>query len=341
MIHNRTILWAYQTTIPSQNQEKDCQEILKRAEWLPSYQEWKQRLNLPDPVPVSNSVSSMEQNQIHQVVLYPQIPDVLFGQDDSMPITRNKWSDHPLRTKASREYLQALPETFQNITHDLFAERVEFLYGMLFLNLFQLQQQTGLNVSAPPSSYPHSKASVSKQNTYSIGLHSRHIVEEDDGSFINQEQDCLVKLLKTNSQNNTERPCHVYLMSDRPKTIELLTNWLTHQQNCSVVTATHDTGEGPRKEHGPWAGVGFLEDLLVTSQAQDSIVGDLHRSSTALLIELATYRRKVAAWNSNISMEELGSLELCKLPERRSSGYNYGPGTPTFRDSHSRQMHQD
>jgi hypothetical protein len=54
MIQNRTLLWAYEN---KKNQEDDCQAVLKRAEWIPSYIEWKGRLKLPDPVSVSNNPS--------------------------------------------------------------------------------------------------------------------------------------------------------------------------------------------------------------------------------------------------------------------------------------------
>ena len=117
-------------------------------------------------------------------------------------------------------------------------------------------------------------------------------------------------------------------MSDRPKTVELLTKWLTENMGCEVITAAHDVGNGPVQEHGPWAGAGFLEDLEVVATAQDAIVGDLHRSSTALLRELMEYRRTITGWKSHKSMDE---LSFCSLQNKHLSGYDYGPGTPTFR----------
>lgn len=125
IIHNRTLFWMYLNT---SNQEPDCQAVLRRASWLPSYQEWRDKLHLTEMVPVANSPITWETDQQHPVVLYPQIPDVLY-HDKS--ISRNAWSDHPLNTKQYQNYIKQLPEEFQKTTTDLYEQGKEFLYGML------------------------------------------------------------------------------------------------------------------------------------------------------------------------------------------------------------------
>jgi hypothetical protein len=140
MIHNRTVLWIYHNT---SNQEEDCETVLQRAPCLPSYLEWQPRLGLETPVPVSNSVTGWPKSLEYSVVLYPQIPDVLAH---GKSITRNAWSDHPLKTEGYRTYIQQLPDEFQNNTADLYSKGVNFLFGMLYEDLFQLQRPIAFTV---------------------------------------------------------------------------------------------------------------------------------------------------------------------------------------------------
>lgn len=291
------------------SQEHDCQEVLKRAAWIPAYEEWKSKLELTDPTPVSNLADSWNEEKFHQVVLYPQIPDV-FPRNKS--IFRNAWSDHPKKTKAYLTHIQQIPLTYQESTTQLYSAGVQFLYGMLYSELFSLQQSTyGPNTLD------------TTDGLFSIAIHSRHTVGADDGSYIPHETECLEHLLSDRYN------CSVYLMSDRPKTIVQLTDWL-QQRNCSVHTADHATGKGPVLEHGPWAGAGYLEDLDLSAHAMNGVIGDPHRSSTALLIDLVEYRRRITHWKRGDSFP-LASLEICKLPDKPLAGYDYGPGTPTFR----------
>jgi hypothetical protein len=55
----------------------------------------------------------------------------------------------------------------------------------------------------------------------------------NDGTFINQEIMCLERVMP--KATNTES-CRVYLLSDRPLLILLLTAWL-HHHNCFVIVS--------------------------------------------------------------------------------------------------------
>lgn len=323
MVHNRTTLWIYHNTT---NQEEDCAAVLRRAQWLPSYEEWQERAQLPEPVPVSLEADT----EVHPdvpVVLYPQINDVRY-LDPSL--WRNAWSDHPRKIQRYRNYISELPHWNQKRVQSLYAEGKEFLYGMLFSELFSLQQPTSESV------FGHEMLdvdeAVQRLSPVSLALHSRHTVGADDGSYINQETKCLDELVSSESN------CIVYIMSDRPKTVHLLKEYLAGVHNCSIVTANHDRGRGDTAEHGPWAGAGFLEDLDVSAHATTGVVGDPRRSSTALLIELMSHRRKIQWWKGMIDKPktldevELDDIKICKLPDKDLAGYDYGPGTPTFRN---------
>jgi hypothetical protein len=182
-----------------------------------------------------------------------------------------------------------------------------------------------------------------------IAIHSRHTVAEDDGSFISDEIKCLTKILPTRSQQVSQHiPCSLYLMSDREQTINNIRQWIIERHNdrmgpdCNIITANHSTSmslmASKREEHGPWSGVGFFQDLDVVANALDVLIGDINRSSTRLLLEIMEYRRGLSILlQQNREHADDKSLDpprliQCKLPERSaSSGYDYGPGTPTFK----------
>jgi hypothetical protein len=94
-------------------------------------------------------------------------------------------------------------------------------------------------------------------------------------------------------------------------------------------------------EHGTRAGVGFIKDLLLASYARNGYIGDIHRSSFMLVVELITYDRKIDARLKNINSTSSNNIILpelltCPIKDRPPGGYSYGNGTPTFRH-HTRQ----
>jgi hypothetical protein len=260
----------------------------------------------------------------HATVIYPQIADLQFGRTD---IYRHSWSDHAMATHQFRRYIDALPAPYKLRAVQLYQEGTDFLFGMLYRACFTLQ----------PSLVRHdigTRTTTTTTTTFSVALHSRHTVAADDGSFVKDEMACL-RLLLSHHQRKT---CRVYLMSDRPATLELIAKELSKMpSNCTVVTTDKNrvnagTTSSLSREHGPWAGVGFLQDLELAAAARHGAVGDPHRSSFALLVKLMEYDRRMEAlqWQHN-DKDSLPALETCHLPARSVKGYDYGPGTPTFR----------
>ena len=112
---------------------------------------------------------------------------------------------------------------------------------------------------------------------------------------------------------------------------------------------------GPVTEHGPRAGVGFFRDLhLIEQEAKRgarnaALIGDEARSSFALAKYITVYhnrlnqiRRGDTAVIKSTAVKQHATPPswkldqgdrlpwLCAMPARPVSGYNYGPGTPTF-----------
>lgn len=185
---------------------------------------------------------------------------------------------------------------------------------MLFRELFTIQVPTSFQTHA---------------DGFTVALHSRHTVVGDDGSIITDETKCLKDLL----ENRTEfANCVVYLMSDRPRTVQMLKEWLRDRNCTGVSTEDYSSiASSPllfRDEHGPNPGVGFIRDLALVSQARSALVGDPGRSSYMLLQEIVEYNRRIDDWR--LGRESPETIPFCQLPGRYGKGYNYGPGTPDF-----------
>jgi hypothetical protein len=110
---------------------------------------------------------------------------------------------------------------------------------------------------------------------------------DDDGSKIKRGKLCFDKLLQ--SQNYASL-CQVLLLSDQP-------NLSQKYPHCLAMVAPHDTGKSFRSEHGPFAGIGFFQDLaFVANQtlrmptAITAVVGSKHRSSSQLVREIVAYQ---------------------------------------------------
>lgn len=144
----------------------------------------------------------------------------------------------------------------------------------------------------------------SDDSTFSLALHSRHTLKEDTGSSVQKEVDCLIKLL---SEKRDSDACSVCLMSDRNLTVYLLSDWLL-KHNCTPIMSFQNAklqqksqflGGGGITEHGERPGGGFLSDLGLCSQARSGVIGDDHRSSFMLLLELVEYDRRQSQPNGN------------------------------------------
>lgn len=353
IVTNRTVLWKYydrETCMASQsmyagggggevkgkpaiamtdldmicqaaNMVHECDEVLQRASWIPSYDEWANRLELSDPLllnfwttrpppaqrqrrrPASTNengqpawlpsyvnFTGVDSRTDWPVVSFP----VMFGMSGSLNNEERRQS--LLHNDWAREIARKL--------HSL---GLPFLYGMLFRESFSMTAQTlqGLHVTVP--AVPHSQ-SVG----VSIALHSRHSDPQNDGSDVSGEVRCLGKLLKPTSMTITNnRTCRVYLMSDRPLTLRNLQQWLQYR-NCSVVTAPHrQVGASFLQEHGPWSGRGFFQDLAVVSQARQGLVAKFSTTSSKLLLELMEYDRTMEAWERGGNRS--ASLQRCNL----------------------------
>jgi hypothetical protein len=333
MVTNRTVLWVYDEA--NEFSHERCSRSLRIADWIPSYQAFRRSLpfTLDDAVPIPIDVDRWSYDNGHRVVIFPQIPDVMPSQAN---ITRNQWHDHPMLRERHdyRNYIKLLSNHQQLVAGMLYYQKVDYLLGMLFRACFTLPDYPDPALIGPKRT-AFDEDVIDDASAFSIALHSRHPVIGDDGSFVQEEMDCLLELVELNRRNRNytaDPPCDVYLISDRPRTLKLLSDHVK-SLGCRPMIASHNQSSGGgssmgRTEHGPFAGHGFLEDLSFASRARTAVVGDVCRSSFSLLVELVTYDRFIEAWRAGRT--DIDDLQLCVLQNKQSSGYSYGPGTPTF-----------
>jgi hypothetical protein len=182
---------------------------------------------------------------------------------------------------------------------------VYFLYGMLFEALFTIQE-----LLLPD---PRQVSDPTTHDTYF--LHSRHPGNGLDGTYTWPEELCLHKFL---DNRTITKPCTVYLMSDRQLAIDRLSTVISNL-SCKVQSVTsRQAGTSFNKEHGPFAGAGYWQDLALAVHARTGFIAFAQeprryaRSSTSLIREVVEFRR-VLEGNSSTSIP---TFQQCINPWR-------------------------
>lgn len=303
VLTNRTLLWKYYDKETCQevghgfdrmicfsaNTEPDCAEVLERADFLPSYDYWASKLDLPSPEFLPYWSTGMPLT--HVKYWYEGVEnDIIPGVADSTNATLVAYAQMFHQTASSllaseSRNLLLITSAARERANRLLTESIDFIYGFIFFACFSFNP----SISVPPQ-FP--KAYKENEGT-AVVMHSRHDDPKEDGSNILRETLCLQKVL-----SETQGSCQVSLMSDRPETIEGVRLFLGETfPHCTVLVAPHDVGKSWRKEHGPFAGTGYFQDLaLVWNQtsyvhtATTAFVGSNERSSGEIVREAMAYQ---------------------------------------------------
>ena len=290
-------------------------------------------------LPVSVDVTKTSHQPSQQQVTTP----VIIQLDPSFELQHKGFLDPQRYDALGIVNHQVALETAQGLA----SYGLDFLYGMLFRETFALRPsllppeyyraQEG-KISSPtllshapgPPKYGNiddkTRASQRAGDIFSLALHSRHPRPGIRGNDISNEIYCLNQLL--NESMYPERDCIIYLLSDRNQTIHEIRTFLSHNfHNCRafVASKTHVPGNyntssspsSPIREHGPFSGLGFFQDLVVAAHARSGFIGHERRSSSTLLLELIEYDRHMEAQAADSSATVQGQLEKIKLTELR------------------------
>jgi hypothetical protein len=309
VVTNRTFLWKYfdkeecknknrifhsatKTRCKAINRVEDCDQVLRRAHWLPSYDEWAPKLSLGEPERLhywsTRPPEGLARGLKKPLPWKPEyVKEVGVDARSDLPLVlfpvMLTMDDDFLATEKSRAYLLRTDAARATATK-LHSLGVEFMYGMFFRHLFTMVEESLKNIRQQPID----------PSVFSVGLHSRHQKTSYNEGDIQGEVECLADLLGDKKRLN--RTCEVYIMSDRELTVSRLQQYV-ETKNCTARVFSHAAGAaGLRTEHGPWNGLGFFQDLAFVSRARAGFVYTGGASSSSLVIELITYDLQMEAW---------------------------------------------
>lgn len=305
MLTNRTVLWRYHDGLRD-NPEQACDEILRVAPWIPSYEEFWQEHGLPEEP--TESVQGLRPDKWLQTYydkhaqddnsVQPLIPHttklvhITLLSKYFNTIHPEMWShdlvlNDPLTRRAFSKMLD-LDNDAHEIIPRLYDKGHAFLRGMLFNDAIFLKQHLIDSVQS------YLQTTNNDDNDVTIGIHARHKKAEEDGSDITDQLNCLesmLLLLRKEDNRGETKNCTVFIMADRPKSLQALAN-VSFNLGCKPVVVKnveHDLQDAKyrQKEHGAFSGQGFFRDFLVTSQARSGFIhsaGKQKGSSASALV---------------------------------------------------------
>jgi hypothetical protein len=252
----------------SRAEDEVCNSLVRRADWIPLYDEFKHHLPANATTTALNTTSlfsetfrdSVDQGKyqgkpvtedISAEALIAGVRFGLFHEHDSWAL------DGYLSTFMTDAFDFDAPVREQRRVQKLYKEGILFLYGMLFFDSFPFADELLASV--------RDDIVVSDASVMSIGFHSRQTYESDDGSDASRDTKCIDTLMKTGLEQDRFRSCRIYLMSDRQITIDKVSGYAQEKYNCSSVTVrnrpTMSNASQFKLEHGANAGVGYFQGL--------------------------------------------------------------------------------
>lgn len=346
---NRTILWRYwdrETCVQLGNNydheicvdgnrslsiddpQQACGHIMSTALWMPRYEDWSKRLDLPEPEQIWIRPINPH-NAPHPT---PEGVERIRWVADAVGRATNR-SDVGVSSDLKIVVFQPLvgvlgpafveKQLTQNPYHlsrvqALFGFGSEFWYGLLFDHAFRLHPEFLSTVEPSTRLFENDDLALSAMT---IALHSRHTDPSDDGTNITEELNCLKSLIREMELLNLTS-CRLFMLSDRPQTLMALAAWFSDSAvACTVVQARHDAHAkeaGLEAEHGPFAGAGFVRDLELASEGASKSLNAAWighgRSSSKLLLEWVTYRRAIRLWRDyGVVPDQLPKVSRCQL----------------------------
>jgi len=311
---NRTMLFRYGgISLWRKNGENDisvCQQAFDFADWMPRFDDvfpnGTKALDLPGRAREVQQVGNATLLKYTKSWSLSMIPGEWRGL---LNLTHDDASYHYTTAMGLKSPLQA-----DSRVQNLYAEGPLFLYGMLFGRCFSFTQSILDSVQPDLPSWAHDS------NVLSIALHSRHLNDDLVGANVTREVKCVQQILTSQQQKQQQQQrCLLYIMSDRAATVTNLARDARDLYNCTVVlvsrTQEESTAEhvGP-SEHGPFAGLGYFQDVALSMHADTALVGQA-RSSTSFLAVMMEYRRKLVAWEGGDDDDDemIKPLARCSL----------------------------
>lgn len=281
--------------------------MINRRNWVPSYDAWRSKLGLSSASTKPVFLKGLRKGVDHPVVIFHH-KSYSLNVREMRSFSDKQTNDSPWAKSTVR---------------DLYKLGAHFVYGMGFNYLFDFSNRIKAIVpdqfrTNPPSS-----------TAFTIGVHSRHTNEGDDGCVINREMKCLEDILREIPPEHKHKPCQLFVMSDRECTLTRLRSALQpgsflfpdgSKRTCTVHVPPHESHAGLTAEHGPFAGAGFFQDLaFVTGAVRHSLITGRKHSSSLFLNEMVTYNRVLEAWRGGKSVASVPEMKNCFYVEKGSA----------------------
>ena len=259
MLHNRTLLW--ETGDACNGQE----HVLQIKSWIP------RNANMT----FDNSM------EVHLL----DSKDFAFQRNgterDAHIITVRSIHRHSMQTFMSTHGSRTTAEK-------LYAQGIDFLYGMLFHRIFSLN----LESNDTPDIWPD-PSSLSVLVRFENG---------DFGPSLSREIQCLQSVLPA-----IDKSCSVLLLSDRLSALTGVEKWLA-SRNCSAITLI---------EPEPVSERASFRRVFLASKARSSFIGNRSTLSN-LLLEWIEYGRRIETWKLGRDPFAIQDLPKCTLAEAGS-----------------------
>lgn len=273
ILTNRTMLYKYwdeptclkygrdfsQAICTSSNNATDCENIMHRAPWVASFDDWAPLLL---GLGKSGGDATEEEEEPYELPFYSTHPRRIVNSrypwgpnnnEDSFGVDV-KFQDRRVvifaQTRFKISFLsdQAVRDTLlhsdwsRRVCKQLYSLGADFLFGMMHRYSFDLSRHMKESAVQPGGGDPEAE-----KDAFTVALHSRHIDPELDGCDVQREEKCMTQLIQRNQlsvddvkNGNNRRRCVVMLMSDRQCTITQMSGWL-QSQGCSVQVASHES----------------------------------------------------------------------------------------------------
>jgi hypothetical protein len=182
-----------------------CDRWLQIQEWMPSYEEWSERLRLRSPSPISKKEAAWQFLRAESTVaVFPYVQQTI-PQNSSLldMIVSNKTDFSPEQAGM------------------LYSQGVDFLYGMLFHETFSFQSIV----------LEKNGAELETRDPTALML-TFYIASDQD---VDTGRACLNTLLLEDT-----RPCHVFVIAEDQQTLPPLENCSTVALNRQSFNYTYD-----------------------------------------------------------------------------------------------------
>jgi len=279
MATNRTLLWKYvDDNVCEQESDRGCHQRLLNDEcdrflgvhsWLPSYEEWADRLDLRDefPVQVNTNADARE-----GVVTFPY----------HWP----KLTDESIWFKEAR-----ISEEGETLTEMLFDQGLHFLYGLLFEESIKVKEIVRNASEIQPQSDPLA---------FTVALYSPSAPLFDQGGWNETEIVNAIECLETILLNVTSE-CQIFFVGDVPGSM----SHFSGVGNCSVssVTSKEDSTDSDDSallndiDSSTHQNYQFFQSFVyATRRARSAFLGPTESIKSALIQDRIDYLRRQEAW---------------------------------------------